>query len=343
MTYDLFHRDGPGRFYRGNLHTHSTRSDGGMAPEAVCEAYRQQGYDFVAITDHYSAEFGFPITDTRGARREDFTTLIGAELHAPALANGHAWHILAIGLPFDFGPVQEDETGPSLARRAADAGAFVALAHPAFYGATIEDLESIPAAHAIEAVNEVCGRLNDTATSWYHVDQMLAAGRRITAIGADDAHFRGHSSNFSLSGVDLRRDPADLLTALRRSAVDPIANESGEEMPAGFSVWVWVRAGRLDPDCLVSALKAGDFYTSQGPVIHDIRLSEDRQHVKIVSSPVTSVLISGDPGRFAFAFRHGVQLTHCTFPISAYHGSFFRVTIIDAAGRRAWSNPIWLD
>ena len=24
----------PGRFYKGNLHTHSTRSDGGLSPEA---------------------------------------------------------------------------------------------------------------------------------------------------------------------------------------------------------------------------------------------------------------------------------------------------------------------
>ena len=40
----------PGRFYRGNLHTHSTRSDGALAPEVVVDAYRSHSYDFVALT-----------------------------------------------------------------------------------------------------------------------------------------------------------------------------------------------------------------------------------------------------------------------------------------------------
>ncbi len=34
----------PGRFYKGNLHTHSTRSDGGLSPEAVCAFYRRMGF-----------------------------------------------------------------------------------------------------------------------------------------------------------------------------------------------------------------------------------------------------------------------------------------------------------
>jgi predicted metal-dependent phosphoesterase TrpH len=82
--------DRPGRFYRGNLHTHSTRSDGALPPEAVVEAYQRQGYDFIALTDHFLDSFGFPITDTRALRAADFTTLIGAELHAPRHRAGHA-------------------------------------------------------------------------------------------------------------------------------------------------------------------------------------------------------------------------------------------------------------
>ena len=38
----------PGRFWRGNLHTHSTRSDGVVSPEEVCRRYRAEGYDFLA-------------------------------------------------------------------------------------------------------------------------------------------------------------------------------------------------------------------------------------------------------------------------------------------------------
>ena len=42
----------PGRFWRGNLHTHSTRSDGVLSPQEVCRRYPDEGYDFLALTDH---------------------------------------------------------------------------------------------------------------------------------------------------------------------------------------------------------------------------------------------------------------------------------------------------
>jgi hypothetical protein len=41
-----------GRWLRGNLHTHSTGSDGRLTPAQVAEAYAQVGYDFLAISDH---------------------------------------------------------------------------------------------------------------------------------------------------------------------------------------------------------------------------------------------------------------------------------------------------
>jgi hypothetical protein len=317
-----------------------------MSPAAVCAAYQQQGYDFLAITDHFLETYNYPIIDTTPFRSETFTTLIGAELHAPALANGQIWHMVAVGLPLDFDSPRDGETGSDLARRASDAGAFVALAHPAWYGASVEDLLSIPAAHAIEAYNEVCGRLNDKPESWFHVDQVLSAGRRVTAIGADDAHFRATMPKpRETPAADLPEGDAsdDLLTELQQTATDPIATESGEELPAGFGTWVWVRAAAPEPDALVAALKAGDFYTSQGPVIHDIRVSDDRSTIQVVNSPAVSVFVTGRPDMISFGSKHAPQVTHSTFQIDAHAGSYVRVTVADAAGKRAWSNPIWLD
>jgi hypothetical protein len=48
----------PGRFFRGNLHTHLTRSDGVLLPNEVCCRYRAHGYDFLALTDHFKGRFG---------------------------------------------------------------------------------------------------------------------------------------------------------------------------------------------------------------------------------------------------------------------------------------------
>src|SRR5215469_12380540 len=200
----------PGRFYRGNIHTHSTRSDGALSPEAVIEAYQKHGYDFVALTDHFLERFGYPVTDTRPLRSADFTTLLGAELHAPRTEAGLDWHLVGVGLPLDFAPPAPGETGPQLAARAAASGAFVGIAHPAWYSLTVADALSIEAAHAVEVYNEGTAQWSDRGNSWYLCDLMLGHGRRINAYAADDAHFLS-------------------------------------SRPAAFAAWVQVRATELSP------------------------------------------------------------------------------------------------
>src|SRR5207247_10706840 len=37
---------------RGNLHAHTTYSDGGKTPKELLAEYEALGYDFLAITDH---------------------------------------------------------------------------------------------------------------------------------------------------------------------------------------------------------------------------------------------------------------------------------------------------
>jgi hypothetical protein len=64
VAQDLL-RDGDGHFFRGNLHCHSDLSDGQWSPEDVARAYRDAGYDFLCLSDHFEAEYGWRITDTR--------------------------------------------------------------------------------------------------------------------------------------------------------------------------------------------------------------------------------------------------------------------------------------
>ena len=40
------------KYYKGNLHTHSYWSDGDEFPEIIMEWYKNEGYDFVALSDH---------------------------------------------------------------------------------------------------------------------------------------------------------------------------------------------------------------------------------------------------------------------------------------------------
>ena len=229
----------PGRFWRGNLHTHSTLSDGGLAPEAVIAAYKRNGYDFLQLSEHFLDRFGWPIADTRGFRSNAFTTLIGAELHAMATSVGELWHILAVGLPLDFAAAGQDRDRAASSRaRARDAGAFVAIAHPAWSQLTEDDGRALDAAHAVEIYNHGCAVETDRGDGFYLLDRLCNLGRRLTAIAADDAHF----------------------------------NHGERDAFGGF---VEVKAESLDPEALLAALKAGHFYASQGPRLHDVRVGRD--------------------------------------------------------------------
>jgi histidinol phosphatase-like PHP family hydrolase len=295
MTFDL-----PGRFWRGNLHTHSNLSDGGLSPSETARVYRDAGYDFVAITDHFRAEYGFPMTDTRSLRSDGFTTLIGAELHAPRTEAGQSWHIVAAGLPLDFPPPGETETGPELARRARDAGAFVGMAHPSASLLTAVDAESLDAAHSVEVYNALADREN-RGDSWHLTDVLLNRGHRLTTYAADDAHLQ----------------PQD---------------------PPPCQAWVHVRAEALDPDALLAALKAGHFYSSTGPELYDVRIEADA--ITVHCSPATKILLTG--GHPGAEVLQGTDLTECTFPLTLFHGTHCRITVEDATGHRAWTNPIHL-
>lgn len=299
----------PGQFWRGNLHTHSTRSDGVLPPEEVCRRYRAEGYDFLALTDHFSGKYGYPIVDTQAYRTNSFTTILGAELHSGRMENGELWHILAVGLPQDFTPPNSpdffpapgQETGPQIAARAVAAGAFVVIAHPQWSGLTLADARTIQAAHAVEVYNHGCAIGADRPDGFAIADLLLSEGRRLTLVATDDAHFYE---------------------------------------PDHFGGWVMVKAAENTPEALLAALKDGAFYSSQGPELRDVQLLGDE--VVVESSAVVSVVALGT-GSGARAV-HGQSMTRTVVPITRLDNSpWVRVSVMDAAGRRAWSNPIWRD
>ena len=81
-----------GKFYKGNLHTHSTRSDGDSEPQDIAKRYREEGYSFLAITDHWI--YGVH----EELNREDFLVFPGTELDLE-LPERKDHHLVSIGLP----------------------------------------------------------------------------------------------------------------------------------------------------------------------------------------------------------------------------------------------------
>ena len=269
----------PGRFFKGNLHTHSNRSDGALAPEAVCAAYREAGYDFLALTDHFLDKYGFPIVDTRPFRTNAFTTILGAEVHAPATSLGELWHLLAVGLPSDLAPTTKDETAPDLAKRCLAAGAFLAIAHPGWYGLTKADADTIEGAHAVEIYNHTSQIRTDRGDGGVLLDQLNAAGRRIGLCAVDDAHF--HCRDY-------------------------------------FGGFVMVKAVDNEPEALLSSLKTGAYYSSQGPVIESVAYGEDS--VEIACSPASAVMVLGRGSRAAQRVGSDVTRVNCRWAWSGPAG-----------------------
>ena len=88
----------------------------------------------------------------------------------------------------------------------------------------------------------------------------------------------------------------------------------------------------------MAALKAGAFYSSQGAQLHDVRL--EGKAVIVESSAAASVVVMGQ-GTAAKGV-HGHSMTRTKVPLERMEGSpWLRVAVIDSAGKRAWSNPIW--
>ncbi|MEI6160231.1 MAG: hypothetical protein WCP77_10380, partial [Roseococcus sp.] len=167
-----------------------------------------------------------------------------------------------------------------------------------WYALTAADAATSPGAHAVEVYNHTSQLRTERGDGVYLADQLLAGGRRINLTAVDDAHFKS---------------------------------------PDAFGGWVMVKTEANHPDALLAALKAGAFYATQGPQIHDIVWGEEE--VEITCSPAASIMVLGRGSHAA----QSVDLcqTRARLPISALRaGGFARVVVADAQGRRAWSNPV---
>lgn len=173
--------DAPGLWLKGNLHTHTTESDGVLAPQERARAYGERGYDFLALTDHGR------VTETDGLATERLLLIRGTEAHAPMPTGGTLAHILGLGLPRGF-ELPDARHAQTLIDALRDAGAAVVLAHPYWSAQTSRDLEVLHGYIGIEVFNTTCLRGIGKGTSAVHWDELLGQRRRLFGFAVDDAH-----------------------------------------------------------------------------------------------------------------------------------------------------------
>ena len=170
------------RWFSGALHLHTVHSDGSISPAALADATRAAGFDFIVVTDH----------NNTAHRREPMPSsplhIVGEEVTTPA---GHAnvWG-LPDGAWIDFRVLPSDPGAAAavnaLVAAAHQAGALFSINHPADNCAGCSWGQIVP--DGIDAVeiwqNEKAPR--DAEVAFW--DQLLRAGRHVTAVGVSDWH-----------------------------------------------------------------------------------------------------------------------------------------------------------
>lgn len=293
-----------GEWLRAALHTHSTGSDGELAPRGVARHYQRAGYDVVALTDHWCRSVA-PSSD-------DLVVLPGVELNC-VLPEGRDGHLLGIGIERD--PVELGGERRGLAETGdwvVEAGGVAYLAHPYWTGVRPAGFELPASVTGIEVFNAGCELEVGRGLSSVHWDELLEDGRACPALVTDDSHHPGFDSDHA---------------------------------------WTWLRAERT-AESVLAALRSGCFYGSTGPLIHDV---ETRAHDVVVRcTPARSVtLLTGrtsgtavNAGRLGYRFGADVLETTSDGLIVAARldrpetAPFARVEVVDAAGGKAWTNPL---
>jgi hypothetical protein len=300
--------DGDGVWLRCALHAHTTNSDGELAPDLLARHYERAGYDVLAITDHWVRTVG------RSTRR--LLVIPSIELNAQAGGPEHDTHVLALGVEADpvlpdaeFAPLQE------VVDWIVANGGVPYIAHTYWSGLRTAQWEACEGLYGLEVWNSGCELEVGRGDASLHWDEALERGRMLYALATDDSHHPGYDSGFA---------------------------------------WTMVHARDRTQPAVLDALRNGSFYASTGPTLERVEL--DDAAITVGCSPVTSVTLVAGRGKGArvnagrLGYPHNAEVLERTADglITAarlerpYGAPYGRLQVADAAGGRAWTNPLWI-
>ena len=239
------------------------------------------------------------------------------ELNATAGGPEHDAHVLALGLGVDPELPPADVGFGTLGEVVTwvnERGAVPYLAHTYWSGLRTDQFEDCEGLVGIEVWNAGCELEVGRGDASLHWDEALERGRLLYGIAADDSHHPGYDSALA---------------------------------------WTWVRAGAKSSEAVLAALRDGCFYSSTGPVVHELEVSDEA--VEVRCSPVASAtLVAGrrrgaraNAGRLGYPHRARILATNDDELITAVRlerppgTPYGRLELCDADGRRAWTNPLW--
>ncbi|MGH7145571.1 MAG: CehA/McbA family metallohydrolase [Planctomycetota bacterium] len=193
-----------GRWLRGNLHTHTNRSDGSEEPQSVVDAYRKLGYDFLMLSDHDK------ITPPQGLKAGRMLLISGNEISA------RGPHMLHIDAKTWVEPSADRQTAIDAALHD---GGLVVLNHPNWEAnydhCSLETLRRLHGFVGMEIYNAVCEFLDGSAYALDKWDRIQDPEHPVWGFANDDSH-RLHHIGLGWNMV-LAKSPtkAAILAALR--------------------------------------------------------------------------------------------------------------------------------
>ncbi len=321
MDYKGFFGDG--QWYKGNLHCHTTVSDGSLTPEGVVELYKSHGYAFLAISDHnIYTDFGSRFDS------EDFVILPAVEAAALLVDEKDCWlkthHIHGILAPETapetpvIGHMEEiplrvfrgQWDGALEAQKLSDdlraRGCITIYNHPIWSRVRESEFIHTSGLTALEIFNYNTVNESGTGYDTTYWDTMLREGKKIWAVASDDNHNAGQF----------------------------------EDSCGGFIV---VKAEALTRKDITQAIVDGNYYSSSGPVIYDWGIHD--QVAYVTCSPVERVnFIAGNYIGAGATVLSEDGTDRVDYALWRMRGdeTYVRVECVDASGKTAWSNPIFL-
>lgn len=291
-----------GKWYIGNLHAHSTISDGLTPPALLAGMYHSNGYDFMAITDHRV----YGIHEELSA--SDFLVLPGVELDVVVPGTNITHHIVGIGIPgenkYDHGHRFEYDRAKTkankLIRQLRDNGNIAIYAHPAWSLATMESYDGIEGICGMEIYNTGCQYEGMTGRADAYYDRALWSGKKQLCFATDDTHQR-------------QKDY--------------------------FGGFIAVKAAAFSQKSIIDAILSGSFVASQGPRITEFYIEDGRAVVEC--TPCRAIAVMGDNIRAAGVNSLSEPVTRFEYGLNGKE-SYIRAQCEDYSGKLAWTQPIWL-
>ncbi len=201
------------QFYKGNLHMHTTNTDGRLSPQDAVQRYADAGYDFICITDHWKRT---TVPDYSGSM------LVLPGIEVDYFLASQVIHIVGINVDESILDTVDRKWGP---QRGIDAilaaGGLAVLAHPMWSLNTTETICSFKRLTAAEIFNSVSRPPwnGDRADATGLLDMAAANGTVLNTIAVDDAHF--YNGDECHSFIRLQADeltPEAVMDALKRGA-----------------------------------------------------------------------------------------------------------------------------